>query len=102
MFNKKHAHAVFSWNVIVFRPSEMCTRSLRLWICPYKCKEKVSGQTPPFSFMGVLNVCANATAIEECRHVCDQIFQCGWSQIVFVGSMYGKHWSMEDVWRVLQ
>jgi hypothetical protein len=50
----------------------------------------------------VLNVCANATAIEEGRHVCDQIFRYGWSQIVFVGSMYGKCWSMEDVWRVLQ
>lgn len=46
MFNKKHAHAVFSWNVTVFWPSEMCTRSLRLWICPYKCKGKASGQTP--------------------------------------------------------
>jgi len=50
MFNKKHAHAVFSWNVIVFWPSEMCTRSLRLWICPYKCKGKVSGQTPLFFY----------------------------------------------------
>jgi hypothetical protein len=57
MLNKKHAHAVFSWNVIVFWPSEMCTRSLRLWICPYKCKGKVSGQTPLLFYVSAECMC---------------------------------------------
>jgi pentatricopeptide repeat protein len=53
---------------------------------------------------GVLNACASVVALEEGRHVHEQIIQTGCNSDVFVSNslidMYAKCGSLEDAWRV--
>jgi pentatricopeptide repeat protein len=55
-------------------------------------------------FVGMLNACASVGALEEGRHVHEQIIQSGCESNVFVGNslvdMYAKCGSMEEAWRV--
>jgi len=55
-------------------------------------------------FVGVLNACSSIVALEEGRHVHDQVIASGWESDVFVGSslvdMYAKCGSLEDAQRV--
>jgi pentatricopeptide repeat protein len=56
------------------------------------------------TFVGVLNACASIVALEEGRHVHEQIIETGCNSDVFVGNslvdMYAKCGSMEDAERV--
>jgi pentatricopeptide repeat protein len=56
------------------------------------------------TFVGMLNACASVGALEEGRHVHEQIIQSGCESNVFVGNslvdMYAKCRSMEEAWRV--
>jgi pentatricopeptide repeat protein len=56
------------------------------------------------TYIGVLNACASVLALEEGRHVHEQIVQCGYDSDVFVGNslidMYAKCGSIEDAQRV--
>ncbi|CAM6076308.1 unnamed protein product [Sphagnum tenellum] len=56
------------------------------------------------TFVGVLNACASIFALEEGRHVHEQIIETGCNSDVFVGNslvdMYAKCGSMEDAERV--
>jgi len=51
-------------------------------------------EADPGTFVGVLNACASVGALEEGRHVHEQIIQCGFESDIFVdGSlvdMYAK------------
>ncbi len=57
-----------------------------------------------FTFIPVINSCAALGALEDGRHVHEQIIQSGCEFDVFVGSslvdMYAKCRSLEDAWRV--
>ncbi len=59
-----------------------------------------------FTFVPALNSCASLRALEEGRHIHEQIIQSGCESNVFVGStlidMYVKCGSMEDAWRVFK
>jgi pentatricopeptide repeat protein len=56
------------------------------------------------TFVGVLNACASIVALEDGRHVHEQIIQSSCKSDVYVGcslvDMYEKCGSMEDAWRV--
>jgi hypothetical protein len=56
------------------------------------------GRVHPCYFIGVLNACASIMALEEGRHVHEQIVQCGFESDVIVGSlidMYAKCGSID-------
>jgi hypothetical protein len=57
-------------------------------------------QPDAVTFIGFLNVCASAVALEEGKHIHKQIIQSQYKSDVFVGSslidMYGKCGSIED------
>ncbi len=68
-------------------------------------QKQVEGVQPdPVTFVGLLNACASITALEEGRHVHEQITQSGCEFDVFVGTnlidMYTKCGHIEDVQRV--
>jgi pentatricopeptide repeat protein len=70
-------------------------------------KMQQEGVTPDrFTFVPVLNACANLQALEEGRHVHKQVLQAGFEHDVFVGNslidMYAKCGSMDDAWRVFK
>ncbi len=63
------------------------------------------GMSPDkFTFIQVITACAHLRALEDGRHVHEQIIQNGCESNVFVGSslvdMYTKCGSMENAWRV--
>ncbi len=64
-----------------------------------ECVEPYTG-----TFVGILNACASAGALEEGKHFHEQIVQRGFESNVFVGSnlvnMYAKCGSMEEAQRV--
>jgi len=65
------------------------------------------GMTPDrFTFVPVLNACANLQALEVGRHIHEQVIQAGFEHDVFVGNslidMYAKCGSMDDAWRVFK
>ncbi len=65
------------------------------------------GMTPDrFTFVPVLNACANLRALEVGRHIHEQVIQAGFQHDVFVGNslidMYAKCGSMDDAWRVFK
>jgi pentatricopeptide repeat protein len=65
------------------------------------------GMTPDrFTFVPVLNACANLQALEAGRHIHEQVIQAGFEHDVFVGNslidMYAKCGSMDDAWRVFK
>ncbi len=64
-----------------------------------ECVEPYTG-----TFVGILNACASAGALEEGKHFHEQIVQRGFESNVFVGShlvnMYAKCGSMEEAHRV--
>jgi hypothetical protein len=61
-------------------------------------------QPDSVTFVGVLNACASAVALEEGRCIHQQILQSGLESDVFVGSslvdMYAKCGSIADAWSV--
>jgi pentatricopeptide repeat protein len=58
----------------------------------------------PVTFVGILNACASVAALEEGKHVHEQIIESGFESDVFVCNslldMYAKCGSIEDVLRV--
>ncbi|CAK9875535.1 unnamed protein product [Sphagnum jensenii] len=61
-------------------------------------------QPAPITFFRVVNACASLAALEDSRHVHQQMIQSNFETDVFVGSslidMYAKCGSIDDAWRV--
>jgi pentatricopeptide repeat protein len=61
-------------------------------------------QPAPITFVRVVNACASLAALEDSRHVHQQMIQSNFETDVFVGSslidMYTKCGSVDDAWRV--
>jgi pentatricopeptide repeat protein len=61
-------------------------------------------QPAPITFVRVVNACASLAALEDSRHVHQQMIQSNFETDVFVGSslidMYTKCGSIDDAWRV--
>ncbi len=65
------------------------------------------GMSPDtFTFVQVINACAGLGALEEGRHIHEQIIQSGCESDVFVGNslvdMYAKCRSIEDAWKMFK
>jgi hypothetical protein len=97
VFNKSWSYDVVTWNVMIFGLVK-CGRGTRHQDCFDRCIRKVCDQLP--SFVGVLNTFASVVALDEGRHVHEQIIESGWDSNAFVVSslvdMYAKCGSMED------
>jgi pentatricopeptide repeat protein len=102
VFNKMPKRNVVSWTAMI-QGHVKCgqgKKALELFQ-----QMQLQGVKPnPVTFVGVLNACATAVALEEGRHVHEQILQSGCESDVTVGNslidMYAKCGSMEDAWRV--
>jgi pentatricopeptide repeat protein len=102
VFNKMPKRNVVSWTAMI-QGHVKCgqgNKALELFR-----QMQLQGVKPnPVTFVGVLNACATAVALEEGRHVHEQILQSGCESDVTVGNslidMYAKCGSMEDAWRV--
>ncbi len=102
VFNKMPKRNVVSWTVMI-QGHVKCgqgKKALELFQ-----QMQLQGVKPnPVTFVGVLNACATAVALEEGRRVHEQILQSGCESDVTVGNslidMYAKCGSMEDAWRV--
>jgi pentatricopeptide repeat protein len=61
-------------------------------------------QPAPITFVRVVNACASLAALEDSRHVHQQMIESNFETDVFVGSsliyMYTKCGSIDDAWRV--
>jgi pentatricopeptide repeat protein len=92
----------FSWNTRLARYGKAGQHEKTIALFQEMQKK---GMTPnTFTFVPVLNACASLRALEEGRHVHEQIIQSGCEGDAFVGcslvDMYAKCGSMEDAQRV--
>jgi len=98
VFNKSRSCDVVTLNVMIFGLVK-CGRGTRHLPqdCFDRCNRKVCDQLP--SFVGVLNAFASIVALDEGRHVHEQIIESGRDPNAFVVSslvdMYAKCRSME-------
>ncbi|CAM6065707.1 unnamed protein product [Sphagnum tenellum] len=102
VFNKMLTRDVVSWSAMIGGHVKCGQGHRALEISQQMQHEGV--QPDPVTFVGMLNACASVAALEEGRHIHEQIIQHGCEFDVFVGSslidMYGKCGSVEDARRV--
>jgi pentatricopeptide repeat protein len=102
VFNRMSSRNVVAWNAMIlgFVKSGQGQKSLEL----FRQMEQKGVEPDPVTFVGVLNACASVSALEEGRHIHQQIIQSGLESAVFVGSslldMYAKCGSIEDAQKV--
>jgi len=89
---------VISWNVMLLGYLKCGQGQKALALSQQMRQDGV--QPDAVTFIGFLNVCASAVALEEGKHIHKQIIQSQYKSDVFVGSslidMYGKCGSIED------
>ncbi|KAH8973473.1 hypothetical protein BDL97_01G050500 [Sphagnum fallax] len=102
VFNKMPSHDVVSWSAMLLGLVKQGQGQYALELFQQMQQEGV--QPGPVTFVAVLNACASVLALEEGRHVHEQLIQHGCDSNIFVQSslvnMYAKCGSMEDAWRV--
>jgi pentatricopeptide repeat protein len=102
LFSQMPTRNVVPWSVIILGHVTCGQGQKALELFGQMQKEGVEPNS--VTFMGVLNACASVAALEEGRHVHEQIIQNGCESDVFVGSslidMYAKCGSIEDAQRV--
>ncbi|CAK9267147.1 unnamed protein product [Sphagnum jensenii] len=104
VFNRMPTRNVVAWNAMIHGHVKCGHGEKALDLSQQMQREGV--EQDPVTFVGVLNACASlgAIALEEGRHIHEQIIQHGCEFDVFVGSslvdMYGKCGSVEDARRV--
>ncbi|CAK9193543.1 unnamed protein product [Sphagnum troendelagicum] len=105
VFNTMPSHDVVSWNALLggfamHGQGKEALKALEL----FRQMQQEGVQPNYVTFVGVLNACASVIALEEGRHVHQQIIQSGLESDVFVGSslvdMYAKCGRIEDAWKV--
>jgi len=93
---------IFSWNKRLARCVKAGQYEKTIELFQQLQQEGVSPDK--FTFVPVLNACANLRALQQGRHVHEQIIQSGCQSDVFLGSslanMYVKCGRLEDAWRV--
>jgi len=93
---------VISWNVMLLGYLKCGQGQKALALSRQMRQDGV--QPDAVTFIGFLNVCASAVALEEGKHIHKQIIQSQYKSDVFVGSslidMYGKCGSIEDAEKV--
>jgi pentatricopeptide repeat protein len=98
VFNKMPSHKVVMWNTIILGLVKCGQGQKALELFCQMQWEVV--QPDSVTFVGVLNACTSVFALEEGRHVHEQIIESGWDSDVFVGSslvdMYAKCGNMDD------
>ncbi len=102
VFNRMPMHNVVAWNALILGHVKYGQGHKALELFQQMQQECV--EPDKVTFMGVVNACASVAALEEGRHVEQQIIQCGCDSDDFVGSslidMYAKCRSIEDACRV--
>jgi pentatricopeptide repeat protein len=102
VFNKMVLHDVVSWNAMILGHVKCGQGQKALEL--FNCMQQEGVQPDPVTFVGVLNACASILALDEGRHVHEQIIECGLESNIFVQTslvdMYAKSGSMEDAWNV--
>ncbi len=102
VFNRMPMHNVVAWNALILGHVQCGQGHKALELFQQMQQESV--EPDKVTFMGVVNACASVAALEEGRHVEQQIIQCGCDSDDFVGSslidMYAKCGSIEDACRV--
>ncbi|CAK9237283.1 unnamed protein product [Sphagnum troendelagicum] len=102
VFDSMPSHDLVSWNAIIVGHVKCGQGQMALELFRQMQLEGV--QPDAMTFVGVLNACASAVALESGRSAHEQIIQCGYESNVFVGSslvdMYVKCGRMDDAWRV--
>jgi len=102
VFDSMPSHDLVSWNAIIVGHVKCGQGQMALELFQQMQQEGV--QPDAMTFVGVLNACASAVALEAGRSAHEQIIQCGYESNVFVGSslvdMYVKCGRMDDAWRV--
>ncbi|CAN5953718.1 unnamed protein product [Sphagnum jensenii] len=102
VFHKMPSRDVVTWNAVVLGHVKCGHEQKALELFQQMQQEGVRPNS--VTFVGVLNACASVIALEEGRHVHQQIIQSGLESDVFVGSslvdMYAKCGSIEDACRV--
>ncbi len=102
VFDRMATRNVVSWGSMIFGLVKCGQAQKGLDLFRQMQQEGV--EPNPVSFVGVLNACAMLGALEEGKHVHEQIVRCGFESNVFVGStltcMYAKCGSIEDARRV--
>ncbi|CAK9869368.1 unnamed protein product [Sphagnum jensenii] len=98
VFTRIPSRGEVTWNAMIFRHVKR-TKALEL----FQQMQLDGVQPDPVTFVGMLNACASVAALEEGRHVHEQIIQSGCESDTFVGSslvdMSVKYRSMKDAWR---
>jgi len=99
MFTKMPSQNVLTWNALILGHAKCGQRENALKLFQQMQHEDV--RLDFGIFVGVLNSCANTKAIEEDKHVHEQIIESGWDLDAFAGNslvdMYTKCGRMEDV-----
>jgi pentatricopeptide repeat protein len=102
VFDSMPSHDLVSWNAIIVGHVKCGQGQMALELFQRMQQEGV--QPDAMTFVGVLNACASAFALQEGRRTHEQILQRGFESDVFVGSslvdMYAKCGSMENATRV--
>ncbi|CAM6073835.1 unnamed protein product [Sphagnum tenellum] len=102
VFNRMPTRNVVSWNAMILGHVKCGYGQKALELSQQMQQEGVEPNT--LTFVGVLNACASLAALEEGRHLHQQIIQSGCESDVLVGNslvdMYAKCGSIEDAWRV--
>jgi len=96
VFNRMSAHNVISWSAMILGHVK-CGQGQKASEVFQQMMGR--GGAKPCYFIGVLNACASIMALEEGRHVHEQIVQHGFESDVIVGSslidMYAKCGSID-------
>ncbi|KAH8972307.1 hypothetical protein BDL97_02G188100 [Sphagnum fallax] len=102
VFNKMPTRDVVSWSTMILGYVKCGQGQKALELSQQMQHEGV--QPVPATFLGMLNACASVAALEEGRHVHEQIIESSCESDAFVSSslinMYAKCGSLEDAWRV--
>jgi pentatricopeptide repeat protein len=102
VFDNMPTRDVISWNVMLLGYLKCGQGQKALALSRQMRQDGV--QPDAVTFIGFLNVCASAVALEEGKHIHKQIMQSQYKSDVFVGSslidMYGKCGSIEDAEKV--
>jgi pentatricopeptide repeat protein len=102
VFNKMPTRDVVSWSTMILGYVKCGQGQKALELSQQMQHEGV--QPVPTTFLGMLNACASVAALEEGRHVHEQIIESSCESDAFVSSslinMYAKCGSLEDAWRV--
>jgi len=102
VFDRMPTRNVVSWNAMIlgYVKCGQGQKALEL----YRQMQSSGVQPDSVTFVGLLNACASAVALEEGRGVHEQIIQSGCESEVYVGSslvdMYAKCGSIEDAQKV--